>query len=178
MATTHVNITPSPALSSTSTTELPNTFAREGLVAGLLGATTIAVWFLLVDTVSGHPLYTPTVLGLALFQGGADLAAMESVAIDLGMVFLFTLVHGLVFIILGSVVSYLLGVAEHHRHVGFGILLLFIVFEVGFIAVSLGFAEPVLRALAWPAVLVGNLLAAAAMAGYFWRHHPRLVIEP
>ena len=31
---------------------------------------TIAVWFLLVDIVRGQPLYTPTVLGLALFQGG------------------------------------------------------------------------------------------------------------
>jgi hypothetical protein len=36
----------------------------------------------------------------------------------------------------------------------------------------------VLRALAWPAVLLGNLLAAAAMVGYFWRRHPNLTIRP
>lgn len=178
MATTHVNITRRPGQSSPSTTALPNMFIREGIIAGLLGALTIAVWFLVVDIVSGSPLYTPTVLGVALFQGGAGLAAAEQVTIDLGMVLLFTGVHGLAFMLIGVVVSYLLGVAEHHRHIGFGILLLFIVFEMGFIVVSLGIAEPVLRALAWPAVLVGNLLAAAVMAGYFWRHHPRLVIEP
>jgi len=36
----------------------------------------------------------------------------------------------------------------------------------------------VLRALTWPEVLVGNLLAAAAMAAVFWRRHPRLAIRP
>jgi hypothetical protein len=40
------------------------------------------------------------------------------------------------------------------------------------------FFEPILRALAWPAVLVGNFLAAGAMALYFWRHHPTLRIAP
>ena len=40
------------------------------------------------------------------------------------------------------------------------------------------FAEPVLHALAWPEVLVGNLLAAATMTAMFWRHHPRLGIRP
>lgn len=57
---------------------------------------------------------------------------------------------------------------------GFGILLLFITFEFG----AMAFAEPILRALAWPAVLVGNLLGAGAMAVYFWRHHPKLRIAP
>ena len=33
----------------------------------------------------------------------------------------------------------------------------------------LRFAEEVLRALAWPTILVGNVLAAGAMVGYFWR---------
>ena len=30
----------------------------------------------------------------------------------------------------------------------------------------------------WPAVLLGNLLAAAVMGGYLWRRHPRLTIWP
>jgi hypothetical protein len=36
----------------------------------------------------------------------------------------------------------------------------------------------VLASLSWPAILVGNLLAAAAMAVYFRRHHPNLLINP
>ncbi|MCE2484996.1 MAG: hypothetical protein J4F42_05750 [Desulfurellaceae bacterium] len=169
------DVTHTPAVSRPSATGL-TTFAQEGMVAGLLGAVTIAVWFLVVDSLSGRPLYTPTVLGLALFQGTAGLAS--SVAIDLEMVLMFTWVHGLVFMAIGGLVSYLLDLAEHHPHVGFGVVLLFVVLELGFVVVSLVFAEPVLRALAWSAVLVGNLFAAVVMVGYFWRHHPRLTIEP
>jgi len=62
--------------------------------------------------------------------------------------------------------------------VGFGILLLFVIFEFGFVGAALVFAEPILRALAWPSVLVGNLLAAAVMAAYFWRQHATLRISP
>ena len=104
------DVTHTPAVSRPSATGL-TTFAQEGMVAGLLGAVTIAVWFLVVDSLSGRPLYTPTVLGLALFQGTAGLAS--SVAIDLEMVLMFTWVHGLAFMAIGGLVSYLLDVAEH-----------------------------------------------------------------
>ena len=40
------------------------------------------------------------------------------------------------------------------------------------------FAEPVLRALTWPAILLGNLLAAGVMGAYLVRRHPRLDIFP
>ena len=40
------------------------------------------------------------------------------------------------------------------------------------------YAEAALQALTWPAILVGNLLAAAAMAIVFRRRHPRMRIEP
>ncbi len=51
-------------------------------------------------------------------------------------------------------------------------------FEFGFIGAAFVFAEAVLKALIWPAVLLGNLLAAAAMGGYFWHRHPNLKIRP
>ena len=74
--------------------------------------------------------------------------------------------------------SRLLALAERNLNLGFGILLLFVIFEFGFVGAAFIFAEPVLHALTWPAILIGNLLAAAAMAGYFWRRHPNLTIEP
>jgi hypothetical protein len=76
------------------------------------------------------------------------------------------------------VASKLLSLAERDVNFGFGIVLLFVVFEFGFIAAAMVFFEPILHALAWPAVLVGNFLAAGAMALYFWRHHPMLRIAP
>jgi hypothetical protein len=176
MATARSDAT-SPALSASPAGETSRLY-QEGIIAGLVGAATIAVWFLILDTLSGGPLYTPTVLGTALFRGGAGLASPESLAVDLEMVLMFTWVHGLAFIIIGGLASRLLGFAERDPNLGFGILLLFVVFEFGFVAVSMVFASAVLQALTWQAVLVGNLLAAAAMAGYFWRHHPNLTVNP
>ena len=150
----------------------------EGIVAGLLGAATIAVWFLILDTITGRPLITPTVLGTAVFRGGAGLDHPDTLPVSIEMVIAFTWVHALLFAFIGGIAARLLAFAEHTANVGFGIVLLFVVFEFGFVAVTMIFAETVLSSLAWPAVLVGNLLAAAAMGAYFWRHHPNLRIEP
>jgi hypothetical protein len=46
------------------------------------------------------------------------------------------------------------------------------------VATVMVFAQNVLHALAWETVLVGNLLAATAMAVYLWRRHPNLRIKP
>jgi hypothetical protein len=151
---------------------------KEGVVAGLIGAATIAVWFLILDALQERPFYTPSVLGTALFRGGVGLASPESLAVSLEMALWFTCVHGLVFIAIGAAASWLLRLAAQDPNYGFGILLLFVVFEFGFIGVSLLFAQEVLQALTWPAILVGNLLAAATMAWYFWRQHQQLAIWP
>jgi len=169
--------TDTPVVSVSSTAEISQLY-QDGIVAGVTGAAIIAIWFLIIDAFNGRPLYTPTVLGTALFKGGAGLTAPESLPVNLDMVLMFTWVHGLVFIVLGGIASRLLGIAEQNPNLGFGILLLFVVFEFGFVAVNMAFAEVVLQALAWQAVLVGNLLAAASMAGYFWWRHPNLQINP
>lgn len=152
---------------------------KQGLEAGILGAVTIAVWFFLVDFVSGRTLfYTPNVLGTAIFRGGAGLDRPEALAVSFEVVLVYTWVHGLVFCAVGGIAAKLLELAEQDVNVGFGIVLLFVIFEFGFVGAALVFAEPVLRALTWSSVLIGNLLAAAVMAGYFWRHHANLEISP
>ncbi|HXH09396.1 MAG TPA: hypothetical protein VNP04_06515 [Alphaproteobacteria bacterium] len=166
------------AQSSTDAIPERSKMYEEGFVAGLIGAATIAVWFLILDLIEGRPLYTPTVLGTALFRGGESLASPESVTASFEIVLWFTWVHGLVFVVIGGAASWLVRLAERDPNYGFGILLFFVVFEFGFIGGSLLFAQEVLRALAWPAVLVGNLLAAAAMAWYFWQRHRQLTIWP
>jgi hypothetical protein len=150
---------------------------QEGLIAGLVGAATVALWFLVIDSIQGRPLYTPTVLGTALFGRGAGLP-WPDVGPDLGMVLMFTWVHGLAFVVVGGIVARLLALAERQPGVGFGIVMLFVFFEFGFIAAAMLFAAPVLHTLAWPAILVANLLAAAAMGGYFWLRHPNLSVQP
>ena len=151
---------------------------QEGIIAGLLGGLTVAVWFLVVDVVQGRPLYTPTVLGTALFGRGAWPATLQSLPPSLEMVAMFTWVHLLSFVVVGVVVSRLIAMAEQHPSLGFGFVLLFVILEACFTAAAMIVAAPVLRALTWPAILVANLLAAAAMAGYFWRRHPTMTMRP
>jgi len=169
-----------------ATTTIPPTTAapdaarlyQEGIVAGIIGAATVAIWFLVVDLANGRPFFTPTVLGTAVFGRGAGLASLETLAPSLEMVLMFTWVHGMVFAAIGGVAARLLRTAERNPNVGFGILLLFVVFEAGFTVAAMVLAEPVLHALTWPAVLVANLLAAAAMAVYFRLRHPALRVSP
>jgi hypothetical protein len=174
-------ITPPSATKSVLPRSEPEEISRlylEGIVAGVIGAATIAIWFLILDTVNGRPLYTPTLLGTALFRRGEGLGPPESLPISFEMVLLYTWVHGLVFAVIGGVASRLLQLAERNPNLGFGILLLFVVFEFGFLSVATLVEGRILQALAWQAILVGNLLAVAAMAGYFWRRHPNLKIRP
>ncbi|HWP56684.1 MAG TPA: hypothetical protein VNL14_02220 [Candidatus Acidoferrales bacterium] len=121
----------------------------EGIIAGFIGAATIAVWFLILDTIHGRPLYTPSLLGTALFHRGGWPAPPEVLPVSLEMALMYTWVHFLVFCILGGIASRLLGLAEQNLNIGFGIVLLFIVFEFGFIGAALVFSEAVLKALAW-----------------------------
>jgi hypothetical protein len=146
--------------------------------AGLVGATVIAVWFLLIDTIAGRPFYTPTVLGAALFHGGAELEGGGPITPSFELVAGFTWVHYLVFLLIGVGAAHLMAVAERNSNLGFGIVLFFAVFEFGFLLATMIFAEGVLARLAWPAVVVGNLLAAIGMCWVFWRGHRQLVIEP
>jgi hypothetical protein len=166
-----------PAASESATAGMSDVY-QEGIVAGLLGAATIAVWFLILDLIQGRPLYTPMVLGTALFKGGAAIASPETLGVSFETVLWFTWVHVLVFVVIGGAAAWLVRLAERDPNFGFGILLFLVVFMVAFIGVSLVFAEEVLHALAWPTILIGNLLAAGAMAAYFWRRHPQLTIWP
>jgi hypothetical protein len=149
----------------------------EGIRAGLVGASIIALWFLLIDAVAGRPFYTPTVLGDALFRGGAGLKG-GPIQPSLELVAGFTWVHYLVFMLIGVGAARLMALAERNPSVGFGIVLFFAVFEFGFLLASMVFAEGVLHRLAWPAVVVGNLLAAAGMGWVLWRAHRQLAIAP
>jgi hypothetical protein len=151
---------------------------KEGVIAGTLGAVTLAVWFLILDLLQGRPLLTPAILGTAFFQGTEKLANVETLPIVIDIVVLFTFAHWLVFVLVGGLAAFLLRQAERNPNLGFGILLLFVFFEIGFIAVAMLFAQPILQALTWPTILIGNLLAAGSMGCYLWRRHSHLTIHP
>ena len=151
---------------------------QEGIIGGILGGLAVAAWFLVVDIVHGRPLYTPTVLGTALFGRGTWPASLDTMPASFEMVAMFTWVHLLAFAVIGVVVARLIATAEQHPSLGFGFVLLFVILEACFTAAVMIMAAPVLRALTWPAILVANLLAAAVMAGYFWVRHRTMDMSP
>jgi hypothetical protein len=151
---------------------------KEGFIAGILGAMTVALWFLVIDMTHGRPFYTPTILGTALFGRGVWPATRETAPASFDMVAMFTWVHVLAFAVVGVIAARLIAAAERNPSLGFGFVLLFVILEACFTVAAMIVAEPVLRALTWQAILVANVLAAAVMAGYFWLRHPTLQVQP
>src|SRR5215468_9757927 len=81
------------------------TLSQEGIIAGTCGAATITLWFLCLDVLAGHPLYTPSMLGTALFKGWDGLTSATHVECSLGIVGAFTAIHWLVFELIGALAS-------------------------------------------------------------------------
>jgi uncharacterized membrane protein YphA (DoxX/SURF4 family) len=145
---------------------------REGAVAGVIGATSVAVWFFIVDTIAGRPLFTPRVLGNALFTILGPVPAGEG---ELWHLVAYTLFHYAAFIAVGIVVALVVKVAERQPPILLGFFILFVAFEIGFHGlVAILQHGTALGALAWYQVMIGNLIAAVLMGAYMWRMHPEL----
>ena len=70
------------------------------------------------------------------------------------------------------------GMTRWNPSYGFGVVLLFVVFQAGFTVAATLLGAPVISAIGWVPIFAANLLAAAAMAGFFWLRHRGMVIEP
>ncbi len=151
-----------------------NPIIRQGLVAGIIGAVVVAVWFLIVDSIAGRPLFTPAALGSAILNGASGVPGVEfSVATIVG----YTLIHIAAFLLAGVLVSTLVTQAERAPYLVFGMILLLVIFETFFIAMVAMLGTWLMQELAWWSVLVGNLLAAVSMGGYMLKVHPKLRAE-
>ncbi len=144
---------------------------REGVVAGIIAATGVAVWFLIVDVVSGHGVfYTPELLGAALFSVFGNTAGDSPVL----HVAVYTVFHYAAFVASGLIASRVVHRAEEEPSVLVTFTLLFIIFELGFYGVAATMAETRMHALAWYQIAAGNVLAALLMGVYLYRTHPAL----
>ena len=144
---------------------------REGVAVGLIGAGSVAAWFLVVDIIAGRPFFTPAVLGSVIFLGLDDPAA---VVIGVKTVAAYTAFHLLAFLIVGTIASALVTDANRSPHAIWLFIEFFVVFEIGFYAAVALVFTPLLAALAWVNVALGNVIAAVAMGYYLWRAHPEL----
>ena len=144
---------------------------REGVIAGLIGAAVVAVWFLVLDIARGRPFLTPTILGAAVFYGVRTPVGIEpSILPVIG----YTLIHGFAFVAFGVIAARLIAVSEREPPVFAAFVILFAAFEVFFLGVVSAFGQSMVGALVWWAILVGNLLASIGMLGYFFHLHRAL----
>ncbi|HEV8583494.1 MAG TPA: hypothetical protein VGT02_00840 [Methylomirabilota bacterium] len=144
---------------------------REGIVAGLIGAVVVAVWFFVYDIARGHPFTTPGLLGAFVFYGVDSAIGLEPA---LGPILGYTVLHGLAFIAFGIIAASLMAVSEQEPALFVGFIILFACFEAFFFAMVQVFGLSKAGALAWWSVLVGNLLASVAMLWYLFRAHRAL----
>ena len=154
----------------TRTQELPSTEdARttptwvHGIVAGIAGALTIAVFFLVVDILAGRPLWTPTALG-ALFLRGEVLPG--NAPAEPGLVVAYTAMHAMGFVGIGLPAAYLLQVPRRVSRPAVLVvaLVLFAALEAFTVAMGLIFVPELARELGAGRVAVANALAAIVMS--------------
>ena len=145
---------------------------REGIIAGFIGATALAVWFFIVDMLAGHPLYTPTILGQGLFS------VLGSTAGDPQMlhVAVYTVFHYGAFMLFGVLAAMAVHRSERQPSILALLLVGFVVLEMGFYGYTaiLSSAGVLPGELAWYQVAIGNLLSAVTMGAYLYRLHPAL----
>jgi hypothetical protein len=143
----------------------------DGAVAGIIGAVVVALWFLIFDTIRGHPFETPALLAATILHGTHTAQVHRAIGL---LTLEYSLIHFAAFIAFGIAGGLLLETCETESSLLFSLAIFFAAFEVFFIAVVLFLGPNVMAELTWWGIIVGNLLATAAMLLYFFWRHPAL----
>jgi hypothetical protein len=141
----------------------------EGTYTGLIGAVAVALWFLVLDSIAGLPLRTPSVLGQVLLLGESRPVTDHLV---LAAVFLYTAFHFGVFLLFGRALVALVDWSARNSVVRYALLQVFLVFELFFYGVVWLLSEATRALFPFWTVLGANTLAAVAMGVYLWYRHP------
>lgn len=143
----------------------PSDVAYAAVYAGAIGGATVALFFLARDIAIGAPLATPSMLGSALFLGAEPSWAAE---VRLDMVALFSLVHLVMFAMVGALFAFVLGRVEELRHrplaLGAGV---FATLTAGIAVLDVLALPGVVSAINPVALATGNALAATLMTRFY-----------
>ena len=148
-----------------------HSFGKESMTTGLIGAAIVMVWFFIIDLIHGQPLATPSILGQVVLYGKAE---PEIVRPLLPAVAAYTGLHIAAFLLIGTLVTWLVFKANRHNIARFALLVLFVTFEVFFYGLLVMFFQGSSGLFPFWSVLAANTLAAAGMGGYLFRRHPAL----
>jgi hypothetical protein len=121
--------------------ERPHNFLREGVITGFIGATAIAVWFLVVDTIGGRPFYTPIFLGKGVVSVlGKNMMGDTA----FGQVVGYTIFHYVAFFVVGIVLTVVVHQAERTPGILAGLLVAVVMMTLGFYMIAAAFTQSAL----------------------------------
>jgi hypothetical protein len=143
----------------------------DGVAAGLIGASAVALWFLVVDAALREPLFTPSLVASTLLRGAP---ATADHAIDLSMVAAFTALHSMAFIAFGVVASWLVDQFRQTPDLPLISIGLFLALEGGFVTATKLLVPDVAEVIGHGFIVAGNVFAALGMGFYLrdWQRHP------
>lgn len=142
----------------------------EGTDVGIIGGLAVALWFLILDTIAGHPFQTPSLLGQVVLFGDTR---PDTGHLVFGAILVYTAFHFAVFALLGMGLVALVHWAERDSVVRYALLPVFLVFEVMFYGLLEVLSERTNTLFPFWAVVIANTLAAVSMAFYLWIRHPQ-----
>jgi hypothetical protein len=146
----------------------------EGTTVGVLGALTVAGWFLILDLIAHRPFFTPSVLGQVILFG-RETPSLTPVPEAIA---LYSFVHFIAFIGFGILVTQMVHLAARESTFRFALFIIFVVFEVFFYGFTYIFFAGTRGIFPWWSMLAANTLAALAMGAYVWFRHPAIRESP
>ena len=141
----------------------------EGTDVGLIGGLAVALWFLALDSLAGHPFQTPSLLGQMVILGDRT---PETAGLDFGAILFYTAFHFIVFALIGMGLVALVHWGIGNPVVRYALLPVFLVFEVMFYGFLEILSERTHELFPFWAVVSANTLAAVCMGFFLWRRHP------
>jgi len=150
--------------------ERSHSIGNEGLDVGIIGGLAVAVWFLVLDLLRGHPLQTPSLLGQVVLFG----ESAPQTGFVFGAFLLYTAFHFLVFALIGMGLVAVVHWSVDNPVVRYALLPIFLAFEVIFYGLLEVLSERTNELFPFWAVVGANTLAALCMGFYLWRRHPAL----
>lgn len=143
----------------------------EGVLVGVAGALAAAIWYLLIDLLSGTPFRTPNALGHAF----AHVAAGQSPdAIRADAVLGYGVVHLVIFVAMGVVLTWLVHQVVQHGSLRMALWLGIVIAFTG-LALAMYMLTPASGyRLPWWSTVGGAAVGSLSEVYLLWRRHPGL----
>jgi hypothetical protein len=143
---------------------------RDGLVAGLIGYATVALFFAVTNLLAGRsPFFTLVRLGRTLVGPEAPPGSEEGV----GAALVYNLLHLLVFAGIGLICAWMTVHMERRSTLWYLVPFVLVAALIVDTLLSLFMTGPAAGTMRWGELLGVNLLAALAMGGYLAGTFPR-----